>query len=625
MGVVNELLRTLKLGLEQTKTSFYNENSMTLSALTKSLPRTLEGALPGFRGMEDLASALSRDAGKDAQILFARKVAYIAVQALWAENLEGLHVPMPSFPDEWKADISNFSSEIKTVIKDLVSLARSGDIAWKAYVVGHCYTCMLPAELRSETGAFHTPPVVAEHLIDTALSQGLDIHTIRVLDPAAGAGAFIIPLIGRVIARSGHVAPELLVRSLSARIHGWELDPFAAWLANAFARMLVARKHGNKASGLADLVQTCDSLFEDPQPTFDLVIANPPYGRIKLDANLRAKFSRSLYGHANLYGLFTDLGIRALAPDGVLALVTPTSFLGGQYFTKLRALLATEVMPVSIEVFGNRTGIFESVLQETALTTYRSESSKEQRCAVSVLTLDDAGEIRGSGRLKIDELPDDGSPWILPRHSHEVALVDCLVKHEQRLADWGYRVKTGPLVWNRHKAQLRNASSKLTVPIIWAESIRPDGTFSYRHEKKNHAPFIELGVKDEWLATGTPCILLQRTTSKEQSRRLLMALLPKSFLKAHNDRVAVENHVNMIIPTVDTPAVPIEILHAFLRTQVVDAAYRCISGSVAVSAYELEALPLPKAMDLESFILAYKAGDKVAMEQEARKLYGFSA
>lgn len=338
--------------MEQSETSSYNENTMTLSSLTKSLPRALEGAIPSFKGMEGVADILARNAGKDAQILFARKVAHAAVQSLWSENLTGLNVQMPAFPDEWSKGSDDYSSEVNTAIEDLLSLARSGDIAWKAFVVGHCYTCMLPGELRSETGAFHTPPVIAKHLIETSFQQGLNVQTVRTLDPAAGAGAFIIPLVDKIIEHSKHVEPELLIRALSARVHGWELDPFAAWLANAFARMLVAREHGNKASGLADLVQTHDSLLENPMPTFDLVIANPPYGRIKLDADLRAKFSRSLYGHANLYGLFADLGIRALAPNGVLALVTPTSFLGGQYFTKLRALLATEVTPASIEVFG---------------------------------------------------------------------------------------------------------------------------------------------------------------------------------------------------------------------------------------------------------------------------------
>ena len=38
---------------------------------------------------------------------------------------------------------------------------------------------------------------------------------------------------------------------------------------------------------------------------------------------------------------------------------------------------------------------------------------------------------------------------------------------------------------------------------------------------------------------------------------------------------------------------------AFLSSQAADRAFRCISGSVAVSAYELEALPLPSPDSLK--------------------------
>ena len=55
----------------------------------------------------------------------------------------------------------------------------------------------------------------------------------------------------------------------------------------------------------------------------------------------------------------------------------------------------------------------------------------------------------------------------------------------------------------------------------------------------------------------------------------------------------MENHLNMVRPMVEKPAVSLRVIAAFLNSEVVDAAFRCISGSVAVSATELEALPLP--------------------------------
>ena len=87
-------------------------------------------------------------------------------------------------------------------------------------------------------------------------------------------------------------------------------------------------------------------------------------------------------------------------------------------------------------------------------------------------------------------------------------------------------------------------------------------------------------------------MLLQRTTAKEQSRRLISAVLPGDFITKHGG-VVVENHINMLRPIVDSPVVSADVLSAFINSDAADRAFRCVSGSVAVSAYELESLPLP--------------------------------
>jgi adenine-specific DNA-methyltransferase len=166
-----------------------------------------------------------------------------------------------------------------------------------------------------------------------------------------------------------------------------------------------------------------------------------------------------------------------------------------------------------------------------------------------------------------------------------------------RLADYGYRVATGQLVWNRHKSQFRDEPGKDRYPVLWAECIQPDGTFEFRAENRNHRPFIRVGEGQEFLVNQEPCVLVQRTTSREQARRLIAAAIPNSFVIGHPGYV-VENHVNMLLPTQLRPAVSLSLLARLLNSATVDQAFRCISGSVAVSAYELESLPLPDIQSL---------------------------
>src|SRR3546814_962538 len=92
-----------------------------------------------------------------------------------------------------------------------------------------------------------------------------------------------------------------------------------------------------------------------------------------------------------------------------------------------------------------------------------------------------------------------------------------------------------------------------------------------------------------WVVTDFPCVLLQRTTAKEQSRRLIAAEMPVSFLAKHG-AVVVENHLNMIRPINGAPCVSPAALAALLNTAVVDELFRCINGRSEEQTSELQSL-----------------------------------
>ena len=59
----------------------------------------------------------------------------------------------------------------------------------------------------------------------------------------------------------------------------------------------------------------------------------------------------------------------------------------------------------------------------------------------------------------------------------------------------------------------------------------------------------------------------------------------------------VENHLNMVKASNGEPKVAPGVLAAVLNSDVADQVFRCINGSVAVSAYEMAASPLPSPED----------------------------
>lgn len=496
-------------------------------------------------------------------------------------------------------------------------------LAEAVHFITSLYTVLMAPRERSAAGAFYTPPALAERLVELAGDQGVDWSTARVLDPASGGGAFLLPVALRIVSAMDGAEPGFILRQLETRLLGLELDPFAAGLGQNALELFLADLCEAAGRRAPTLVRVADALKHAVEARFDLVIGNPPYCRTSLTAAQRQRFSRSLYGHANLYGVFTDLAVSWAAPGGIVAFLTPASFLGGHYYKALRSFLAEEAPPRSLDFVRTRSGVFEDVLQETVLATYE-RSGDRSRVQVHYVDLPDERTLKvvRNGTIALPASPDE--PWLAPREPAHSPLVAAAEPMPARLSDWGYEVSTGPLVWNRHKKQLRYRPGPGVHPLIWAESITSEGRFVYRAEKPNHAPFFKMEPGDDWLLVTKPCVLLQRTTAKEQERRLIAAELPAEFIANHRG-VVIENHLNMVRPTA-APKVSAAVVAAVLNSRIVDQLFRCINGSVAVSAYELEALPLPAPDRLAKLerLVAANAG-AAAIEREICRFYAEGA
>ena len=492
-------------------------------------------------------------------------------------------------------------------------------------MIGSLYTGMMPKRERARLGAYYTPPALCDRLLDMATDAGIDWETARVLDPACGGGAFLAPVARRMAASMKNCGASVTLKHIQHRLRGFELDAFAGWMSQVFVDVTLEALYDDTGERLDPIVQVTDAMDQEPSSDgFDLVVGNPPYGRVRLTPALRKKFRRSLFGHANLYGVFTDLALRLAKPGGVIAYVTPTSFLAGEYFKALRVLLGWEAPPVSIDFVGARKGVFADVLQETLLAVYRrGKSGGKARVHLISPRPNGAVKTTAAGWFRLPESLE--RPWLVPRTKSQFKLVRRVERFPCRLADYGYSVSTGPLVWNRHKASLRQQAGEGRYPLIWAESVRSGGSFEFRARKRNHQPYFEPGPGERWVVTDFPCVLLQRTTAKEQNRRLIAAELPSSFIERHS-AVVIENHLNMIRPMNGTPKVRPAILAALLNSEVVDQAFRCISGSVAVSAYELKALPLPSPESLKEIgDLVESNAERDAIERAANRLYGYES
>lgn len=532
-----------------------------------------------------LAESISDD---DTRISYARSFCSKIIESYWLQLCKTNNTKIklkhsPEASEKIPSGAALLANEIGALIADF-------PVEDAGYLIGSVYTVMLPSIFRASLGAYYTPPPLVSRLLDMAEAAGFDFSKGTAIDPACGGGAFLAPIATRMARSMDKASPREVLDSISSRLRGIELDPFAAWMSKAILEASIMPLCVNAKKRLPSLITVNDALRETGFGEFDLVIGNPPYGKVKLSKDMRETYSRSLYGHANLYGLFTDLSLRLSKPGSVIAYLTPTSFLGGQYFKSLREVLSSECSVSAIDFVSDRHGVFDGVLQETLLTTYKKKkSSAKTKISLLVPKGLNSATSEPIGSIKSPKTDD---PWVLPRTAKDVGFVSNLSLMPTRLRDIGYSVSTGQLVWNRHKEQLRKKPAKDTLPLVWAESVTSDG-FNPQPKRRGHAPFIAVDKKQAHLITETSCVLLQRTTAKEQRRRIIAALIPQDYLDQSGGAV-IENHLNIVHKNADLPSeIKPETICTLLNSPTVDRAFRAISGSVAVSAYELNAMPLP--------------------------------
>ncbi|WP_417562906.1 Eco57I restriction-modification methylase domain-containing protein [Microbacterium sp.] len=466
--------------------------------------------------------------------------------------------------------------------------------------VGAAYVESLASETRARHGRHYTPPELATELwamTKTALGMKQPIMPLPglVRDPACGAGALLLPALREHLAASTMIDPRLVLNRLPALIEGIDSDPAAVWVANVAlaAEMLptLMRIPAAHRRPLPTLAHVGDGLAPGRTPA-RAVVMNPPYGRVRLSKEDRARFARSLYGHANLYGMFMAAGAESLDSEGVLSALVPTSFTAGRYFEALRGHLTTELRMSGVAFVADRSGVFTSVLQETCLATFAHRRIRKTAVRAIGSAIEDVATIAS---------PTGGNPWILPRRSDLAPVAAAAATMPNTLASLGWKVSTGPLVWNRRKDDLSARPASGRHPIVWAADI--DGGTVHRDASRASTRYLTIhSERDRKVMLLTePAVLVQRTTAPEQQRRLVVAELTDDYLTRIGGGAVIENHVNTIRPIRDAPLLSRPLLTKILSTTALDKLIRCISGSVALSAYELESIKLPDLQTLHAW------------------------
>ncbi len=542
---------------------------------------------------------------------YAIEVVVGSALASWCKGV------FPGLPPARLPSVSVLQRE--SAVCAFVDFIKSQGLLEATYWFSSAYAHLLGDDARKRHAMFFTPPSLTRGLLDDLEASGIDFTRRRFCDPACGGAAFLVPIALRMrdALRARGLPPNRILGHIQDHLLGFEQDSILCELSMHFLKMVVHEEVTACGTPLRPQVFQGDSLIRTTplMGQLDVVVCNPPFRKMRAQevVNYAEGFKDVIEGQPNLYALFIALCVRLLAPGGTCALVTPTSFLSGQNFSKLRKFLMSQTTILHIGMVSDRVGVFIDVEQETALTLARREANGHSPAAeAEVSVVSRSGSYTPVGQCL---LPNSGTAWPIPRNEDDGILLKNAAASHATIADYGYAARVGAFVWNRDvratypsaKAAAR-AHGRTAVPLLWSSDISPHGKlkFSGAPKANKEGRFVNLGKKDHRSVVRNPSVLLQRVTSNDQPRRLVAAVVSKAFVDYHGGFVG-ENHTVILEQIDPRPALSPRQMAALLGTPTVDRYFRCISGATNVSIFELNQLRLPDPTRLKKHLA--RSGD----------------
>jgi len=322
----------------------------------------------------------------------------------------------------------------------------------------------LQVELDAENGEVFTRSWVVELILDlSGYTADRDLATQQAVEPACGAGAFLGPIVDRLLASCDRRDRDIAEASRAIRA----FDLLQANVDKS-RRLIVQRlrshgveRHSAELLSRAWVTQGDFLLTDHGSQRADYVLGNPPYIRLEnLPADRNAAYRQAcptMRGRSDIFVGFIELGLRLLAPGGVLGFIVADRWMRNQYGANLRNLVADDFSVEAVVEMHDVDAFEEPVSAYPAITVIRkaeqesvlvasTTSSFGETDADALRTWDasDSGRPLQSSSLSAARLPgwfngEESWPWGTPE---QLALVADLERRLPPLED----IKTGTRV-----------------------------------------------------------------------------------------------------------------------------------------------------------------------------------
>lgn len=441
------------------------------------------------------------------------------------------------------------------------------------------YTLTHGKDDRKSKGQFFTPLSIANFM---AAKASMKATHLSIMEPGAGNGLLTAAIIKYCIDHG-------LCNSFSIRFI--ENDPDILPILRKTAKLLEIYARSNSSEIYVSISES-NYITDNIDETYDIVICNPPYRKIRKDSPESVCMSDYVHGQPNLYMLFMCKAIGNLKAGGKFVFITPRSWTSGNYYKVARKYLLENLNLTNLLLFEDRNKVFdgEDVLQETLITV--GTKGLSQTTHINIITAN--GDIDKATPLMVDSKlvkgigPDEY--LLLPSSEKDLLVITKMALVPDTFESLGYCFKTGPVVEFRNRDALSVKEKEGYIPMYRTAHII-EGRFVFP-ANTNKAQYVNT-TKKNLVLSDMNTVFVRRMSAKEEQRRLQSCVYYKT---GRNRSISIENHVNYLVHTDGSPlsVEEAEWINSLLMSDEYDTYYRIINGSTQVNANEINKLPLQR-------------------------------
>ena len=353
-----------------------------------------------------------------------------------------------------------------------------------------------------EHGEVFTRRWVVELILDLAgYTADRDLGSMRAVEPSCGAGAFLGPMVERLVESCNLHGRSFADASAALRAFDL-LDANAELARKSVATLLLdAGSSVDEAAALASAwVATGDFLLAaHDEQSVDFVLGNPPYIRLEnVPAERNAAYRRAcptMRGRSDIFIGFIEMGLRLLRPEGALGFIVADRWMRNQYGAALRSFVAEQFSVDAVIEMHDVDAFEEEVSAYPAITVIRRHPQAKPLVAS---TTGDFGEAQAQ-RLKTWASTTSTKPLVLD------------AVRAARLPGWFSGAESWPSATPEHLALLADLERRF----------RP---------LEDAATGTRVGIG---LATGVDDVYLTRDASLVEPDRLLPMVMAKDLAGGH--------------------------------------------------------------------------------------------